>query len=61
MACSTKPDIKYQASVSRSFTITLLNVSSTQQGEYVCQIANHDPKLIQTCHLLIKIGKRPTF
>ncbi|XP_025113440.1 uncharacterized protein LOC112575676 isoform X2 [Pomacea canaliculata] len=54
MTCSAKPDIVYQTRVNRTFTISILNVSSAHTGQYACQVANYDPKLIQTCHLQIK-------
>lgn len=58
MTCSAKPDIVYQTRVNRTFTISILNVSSAHTGQYACQVANYDPKLIQTCQLQIKFGKR---
>ncbi|PVD21789.1 hypothetical protein C0Q70_17590 [Pomacea canaliculata] len=54
MTCSAKPDIVYQTRVNRSFTISILNVSSAHTGQYACQVANYDPTLIRTCHLQIK-------
>ncbi|XP_025113446.1 uncharacterized protein LOC112575682 [Pomacea canaliculata] len=54
--CSTHPDFVYNNIVSRTLSITVRHVTTNHTGRYACQIANYEPRFLESCELRLKPG-----